>query len=264
MIPNFIQENAEILANEPVARGVHLMRMHAPGIARACRPAQFVQVRTDPGLSPFLRRPFSALRTDRNAGWLEILYDVIGPGTRRMADSAPGQSLNLIGPLGRPFSPPESGRILLVAGGVGVVPLAFLAWNCPQERGRMVFLMGAANRDRMPDMDRLVPADLELHLATDDGSLGYGGFVTDLIEAHAVPGQTAIFTCGPHPMMARVADIASDLDLPCFASLENHMACGFGVCVGCVVEYRQAEREDLRYRRVCIEGPVVDARAIVW
>ncbi len=264
MIPHLIQEDAEILLNEPVARDIYLMRLLTPQIARAIRPAQFVQVRTDPGLSPFLRRPFSALRADRDEGWIDIFYDVIGPGTRRMAGALPGSRLNLIGPLGHPFSPPKVDRLLLVAGGVGLVPLAFLAWDCPEIRPHMVFLMGAAGRDRMPDLDRLLPSGLEAHLATDDGSLGHRGFVTDLIARHVAPSRTAVFTCGPHRMMAQTAAIAADLSLSCYASLENHMGCGFGACVGCVVEFREAEREDSRFRRVCVEGPVVDAHAVVW
>ncbi|MDA0746233.1 MAG: dihydroorotate dehydrogenase electron transfer subunit [bacterium] len=264
MIPNFIQENAEVLANEPVAQNVYLMRLQAPRIAQACKPAQFVQIQTDPGLAPFLRRPFSTLRVDTKAGWMEILYDTIGTGTRRLAATNPGDQLNLLGPLGLPFSPPNTERLLLVAGGVGVVPLAFLAWHNPSLRPRTIFLMGAAGKHRMPNMDRLVPEDLERHLATDDGSLGHKGFVTDLIAQHTIPNQTVVFTCGPHPMMARVAALAAESNLPCYASLENHMACGFGACVGCVVEYREAEREDRKYRKVCTEGPVVDAHAIVW
>ena len=261
MVPNFTQEKGDVLFNEPVAREVYLMRLHAPRIAGAIRPAQFIQIQTDPHPFPFLRRPFSALRADRQAGWVDILYDAIGPGTRKMAAAGPGQPFDLVGPLGLPFSPPAADRLLLVAGGVGLVPLAFLAFEEP--RPRKVFLMGAAGQDRMPDMERLLPSGQEVYVATDDGSLGHRGFVTDLIAGHAAPG-TAIFTCGPHPMMARVAAIAAEYCLPCYASLENHMACGFGACVGCVVEYREAEREDDRYRRVCIEGPVVDAHAIVW
>lgn len=264
MIPHLIQEDAKVLLNESVARGIYLMRLTSPQIARAIHPAQFVQVRTDPGLSPFLRRPFSALRADGKGGWIDIFYDVIGSGTRQMAAATPGSCLNLIGPLGLPFSPPRDDHLLLVAGGVGLVPLAFLAWDYPELRPRMHFLMGAAARDRMPDMDRLLPAGLEVHLATDDGSLGHRGFVTDLIAGHVSPNRTVIFTCGPHSMMARVAAIAADLNLSCYASLENHMGCGFGACVGCVVEYRETKREDRRFRRICVEGPVVDAHAVVW
>lgn len=181
-----------------------------------------------------------------------------------MQEAQPGDTFNISGPLGQPFEPPQSKKILLVAGGVGLVPLAFLAWQHPNRRADMVYVMGAANNTRMPNMNALLPPDLTRHLATDDGSLGHKGFVTDLIAEHIIPNDTTILTCGPHPMMARVAEIAHELDVPCYASLENHMACGFGACVGCVVEYKKYDTEDRRYRRACIEGPVVDAHAIVW
>ncbi len=264
MTSSIHQEDAEILENRQIGTGLFLMRLRAPDIASKIGPAQFVQVQTDPELAPFLRRPFSALRVDRTAGWVDILYEVIGRGTGRMATCEPGTRLNLLGPMGMPFTPSDTGSLLLVAGGVGLVPLAFLVWEHADLLPRTTFLMGAANRDRMPDLSDLLPQNLDWHMATDDGSLGYHGFVTDLIPNHTRAGETTILTCGPHPMMARVAAIAGDLGHPCYASLENHMACGFGACVGCVVEYRETERDDLRYRRVCIEGPVVDAHAIVW
>lgn len=262
-IPHFVQEQARVLSNQPVAKGIYLMRLEAPAVSRTCQPAQFVQILTDPGLSPFLRRPFSALRVDRDAGWFEIIYDVIGPGTERMAVAKIGDEFDINGPLGQPFVPPNTGRLLLVGGGVGLVPLAFLAWAHPERRNDMVYLMGAANGHRMPDMAALLPQNLVLHLATDDGSVGHKGFVTQLIAEHVVPNTTVI-TCGPHAMMAQVAKIAGEMKLPCFASLENHMACGFGACMGCVVAYKEATTPDLQYRRVCLEGPMVNAHAIVW
>jgi dihydroorotate dehydrogenase electron transfer subunit len=261
-IPIFTQEFATVLRNEPVSQGVYVMRLESPKIAQSIQPAQFVQILTDPGLSPFLRRPFSALRTEGNA--FDILYDVIGPGTGRMQDAKVGDLLNISGPLGQAFIPPQSNRILLVAGGVGLVPLAFLAWQHPDRLTDMVYLMGAANRVRMPDMASLLPENLVRFLATDDGSEGHKGFVTELIDDHVIAGDTTILTCGPHPMMARVAAIAAKINVPCYASLENHMACGFGACVGCVVEHKTYETEERRYLRACLEGPVVDAHAIVW
>ena len=238
------------------------MRLEAPRIASKAQPAHFVNVQTDSGLSPFLRRPLSILNADPAAGWIEIYYDVIGPGTGRLEGSSPGDTVDMIGPLGLSFTP-RTDRTLLVGGGVGVVPLAFLAWHTPEKRSSLKLLMGAANSDRMPEMTRIVPSNLETVLATDDGSIGYHGFVTNLIEESLHP-DTEILTCGPHSMMARVAKIAEEANVPCYASLENHMACGFGACVGCVVEHRNPEREDLKYRSVCLEGPVVDAHEIVW
>lgn len=238
------------------------MRLDARPIAQSAGPAQFVQILADPVGSPYLRRPFSFLRVDRDAGWFEIYYDVIGPGTRRLQEARPGDAFNALGPLGRVFDPPE-GHLLLVAGGVGLVPLAFLAWDHPERRLSTTLLMGANTATRLPDLDALLPADLVRHVSTDDGTTGHAGFVTDLIEQHATR-TTAVLTCGPHAMMARVAQITAELSLSCYASLENHMACGFGACVGCVVEYRESDREDERYRRVCLDGPVVDAHGIVW
>ncbi|MBS12589.1 MAG: dihydroorotate dehydrogenase electron transfer subunit [Gemmatimonadetes bacterium] len=245
-----------------MADGIYVMRLESPEIARAARPAHFVNVQTDDGLSPFLRRPLSILNTDVEAGWIEIYYDVIGPGTERLETAVAGESLDLIGPLGTAFEPPTP-HTLLVGGGVGIVPLAFLAWHSPNERNAMTLLFGAATERRMPDLARIAPGDLKTILATDDGSVAHHGFITELIEQH-LQKETTILTCGPHRMMARVAEIAEASGVGCYASLENHMACGFGACVGCVVEYKDHEREDRRYRRVCIEGPVVNAHEIVW
>ena len=262
VIPDFRSHPATVLMNEVVAQGLYVMRLEAPVIARAAHPAQFVQILTDDPGAPYLRRPFSFLRVDRDAGWFEVYYDVIGPGTVRLEQAKPGDQLGVLGPLGCAFSAPTT-HLLLVAGGVGLVPLAFLAWEHLDRLTTMTLLMGANTVARLPDLDALVPPDLERHVASDDGTVGHAGFVTDLIERHTT-SETTVLTCGPHAMMARVAEIAANLSRPCFASLENHMACGFGACVGCVVEYHAVDREDERYRRVCLEGPVVDAREIVW
>lgn len=261
-IPDFLDRTARVVSNQNVGTRLFVMRLEQPEIALLARPAQFVQILSDEGGAPYLRRPFSFLRANPNEGWFEIYYDVIGPGTSRLEDARAGDQISILGPLGCAYVPPEA-PLLLVAGGVGVVPLAFLAWAHPTRLPSMTMLFGANTRDRLPDPTDLVPDGLALHLATDDGSAGHAGFVTDLIASHLAPGAT-ILTCGPHPMMARVAEIAATLSVPCFVSLENHMACGFGACVGCVVEYREADCDDDRYRRVCLEGPVVDAHTIVW
>lgn len=262
MMLDFFQTTGSVLSNLPVAQDIYLMRLHAPRIARVIQTFQFLQIQTDLEPFPLLRRPFSVLRVDRDQGWIDILYDIIGPGTQKMATASLGNTFSLLGPLGIPFSPPTTDHLLLVAGGIGLVPLAFLSWEKPLTP--KVFLMGGANRDRMPQMNQLLPPSQEIHFATNDGSLGHKGFVTELISLYAIPGKTTIFTCGPTPMMAKVASIASEYHLPCYASLENHMACGFGACVGCVIEFHNTTQEDDRYRRVCIEGPVVDAHAVVW
>lgn len=258
-----IQESGRILLHEAVAEGIHLLRVEVPRIASSIRPAQFVNVRVTPAQDPFLRRPFSALRRDRAGGWIDLLYEVVGPGTSAMSRLRPGDGLEALGPLGQAYAP-EAGRVVLVAGGVGIVPLAFWAEEAPLRRGDAVLLFGAARQGRLPDLRRLVPPDLAVEVATDDGSVGHRGFVTDLMERHLAPGGCQVFCCGPTPMMKAAAGIAARFGVPCRVSLENHMACGFGACVGCVVEHPAEADPYRRYRRVCVEGPVFDASQIAW
>ena len=260
-----IQETGRILLHEGVAEGISLLRLEIPRIAAAIRPAQFVNLRVASSWDPFLRRPFSALRRDRAGGWVDLLYEVVGPGTAAMARLRPGDALSALGPLGQAYAPPpEAGRVVLVAGGVGVVPLAFWADEEALRRGDAVLLFGAARRGRLPDLRRLAPPDLPVEVATDDGSVGHHGFVTDLMERHLARGGCQVFCCGPTPMMRAAAGIAARFGVPCHVSLENHMACGFGACVGCVVEFPAETDPYCRYRRVCVEGPVFDAAQIAW
>ncbi|MSS72366.1 MAG: dihydroorotate dehydrogenase electron transfer subunit [Candidatus Latescibacteria bacterium] len=256
-----IQETGRILSHEAVAEGIHLLRIEVPRIAASIRPAQFVNVRVAPAWDPFLRRPFSALRRDRAAGWVDLLYEVVGPGTLALSRLRAGDGLEALGPLGQPYVP-EAGRVVLVGGGVGIVPLAF--WAAEEPRSDAVLLFGAARRGRLPDLRRLIPAGLPVEVATDDGSVGHRGFVTDLMARHLAPGDCQVFCCGPTPMMKAAAGIAARFGVSCHVSLENHMACGFGACVGCVVEHPAEADPYRRYRRVCVEGPVFDASQIAW
>lgn len=260
-----IQESGQILSNDIVAEGIHLLRLKIPRIASAILPAQFVNLRVAPARDPFLRRPFSALRADRKAGWVDLLYDVVGPGTGALAGLGPGGAVDALGPLGLPYAPPpEAGRVVLVGGGVGIVPLAFWAHEAGDRRGDSVLLFGAARRGRLPDLKRLLPEDLPVEVATDDGSAGHRGFVTELMARHLGAGGCQVFCCGPTPMMKAAAAVAAGFQAPCHVSLENHMACGFGACVGCVVEHPDEPDPYRRYRRVCVEGPVFDAARIGW
>jgi len=260
-----IQETGRIRFNEAVAKGIFLLRLEVPRIAASIRPAQFVNVRVGGAWDPLLRRPFSALRADGPSGWVDLLYEAVGPGTEALSRLRPGDGLDTLGPLGQAYAPPRTpGRVVLVAGGVGVVPLAFWADRDPARRGDAVLLFGASGRDRLPDPGRLVPPGLGVEVATDDGSVGHQGFVTDLMERHLAGGDCQVFCCGPTPMMKASARIAARFGAPCRVSLENHMACGFGACVGCVVEHPSEADPYRRYRRVCVEGPVFDAAQIGW
>jgi dihydroorotate dehydrogenase electron transfer subunit len=230
---------------------------------------QFLQLRPrSPRLtSPYLRIPLSIAAAGE--GWVDVLYEEVGPKTFALSQQRTGDEVGCLGPLGHPFPLPPAGTTpVLVGGGIGVPPLIFFGQTLRDGGAEPLLLVGARSADKhLPD-DLLTPAAAAVRRATDDGSLGHDGLVTDLLdEALRDIDAPAVYTCGPHGMMAAVAARCAEADVSCQASLEEYMACGFGVCVGCVVERADKEAQPSaygHYARVCVDGPVFDARTIVW
>jgi dihydroorotate dehydrogenase electron transfer subunit len=229
-----------------------------------------------------LRRPFSLANLVRVEGGLlaEVIYCVVGPATLRMRSLAEGDCLRVLGPLGRGFQVPAGKRwALLVAGGMGAPPIQHLARVLANDHPavRPIGFAGARSATDLPF--EMKPSDagaewfsalgLEWRVATDDGSLGLHGFVTECLEqwlagqGDLAPKDLIIYGCGPEPMLARVARIAGTRDIDCQVSLERQMACGFGVCQACAVECRESEGQTV-YRLCCQDGPVMDARQVVF
>jgi NAD(P)H-flavin reductase len=239
---------------------VSAVRRHGPYVVLACAdpsgpvpaPGQFCMLATverwggGEDERPFLPRAFSVLRT--RDGALEFLLEAVGPGTSRLAELESGESLWLLGPLGRGFRAPREGRrALLVGGGVGVAPLA--AWEDA---------LGDAASTLLGFRDGAHAAGAELfrapRVATDDGARGHHGPVTDLLRAELARGPHAeVYACGPPPMLEAVRALCAQADVPGQLALESGMACGFGACFGCVVATRDG------YVRLCVDGPVLDA-----
>ncbi|MEW6490553.1 MAG: dihydroorotate dehydrogenase electron transfer subunit [Thermodesulfobacteriota bacterium] len=224
-------------------------------------PGQFVMVKVSDGLDPLLRRPLSIHRVAASeAGEFEVLFRVVGAGTRRLARVHVGERVDVLAPLGRGFRL-EAGRPLLVAGGIGVAPLLYLADAFLARGVRPKLLLGGrADRDVLCHDDFACLA-VPYALATEDGSLGEPGLVTRLLEKELEegPGGVGVYACGPSPMLAAVARLCGAAAVPCQVSLEAHMACGVGACLGCVVPGTGQP-----YLRVCKEGPVFDAGEIDW
>lgn len=264
-----LQQKAKILSNREVAGGVFRMEIHSPPLVSCGLPGQFVSLRVGNGLVPLLRRPLSIFKTDPKAGAVGLLYRVVGTGTRLLSGMKAGEFLDLIGPLGRGFSSPgEMGQAVIVAGGLGVAPLFFLTQVLSGRGVAVQFLQGAKESGQLLCCDELRSMGAELHVSTDDGSRGWHGFVTELLaeileKGGLDPQTTAIFATGPEPMMKRIAALARQHQLPAQFSLERHMACGLGVCLGCVVPCL-SEDGDPVYRRVCADGPVFDLQEIAW
>ena len=201
---------------------------------------------------------------------IEILYEDMGPKTRILSQFGPGDKTRCLGPLGKGFVIPSAGsRAFLVGGGIGVPPMLYWGLVLGQRNYPVTLLVGARSRGKhLPD-HLLAPAAAVVRRATDDGSLGHAGLVTDLLRDELLEERDCtVYCCGPHGMMQAVAAVCREFQVRCQVSLEEYMACGIGICVGCAVEL---EREDeisssdyTRYGRVCVEGPVFDAQRVKW
>jgi dihydroorotate dehydrogenase electron transfer subunit len=244
-----------LLRRESIGDAYHILTFEAPAPVDAAA-GQFVMVRgAEWGDAPLLPRPMSYL----NAGTTPaILIKVMGEGTTRMARAEPGEPFALLGPLGIPWRAHSPDRTpVLVAGGVGVAPLVFLAQRLRQAGVKPIAIYGGRTAKDLP-LDDLLAEICDLRITTEDGSRGRKGRVTDELEVLLAAGME-VFTCGPDRMMAAVAALAASRDIPCEVSLETPMACGYGVCLGCPVK-----STDDGYLYACTEGPCVNARRVDW
>lgn len=244
-----------LLRRESIGDAYHILTFNAPAAIDAAA-GQFVMVRgAEWGDAPLLPRPMSYLTAGRTPS---ILIKVVGEGTTRMARAEPGEPFALLGPLGIPWREHSSDRTpVLVAGGVGVAPLVFLAQRLAQVGVKPIAVYGGRTAKDLP-LDDLLADLCDLRITTEDGSRGRKGRVTDELEELLGAGME-IFTCGPDRMMAAVAALAADRDIPCEVSLETPMACGYGVCLGCPVKSTEGG-----YLYACTQGPCMNARRVDW
>jgi dihydroorotate dehydrogenase electron transfer subunit len=262
-----------IISNREIFKDHFLMILRVPADFRASVPGQFVMLRREEGDHPFLGRPFSihSLYSMNGETVMEILYRISGRGTALIARLTADDRVTILGPLGRGFDVPVGKKkIVLVAGGMGIAPLFYLAEYCLEERrdesGETVLYFGAQSSHHLFGLDRLERLCSSLKLSTDDGTLGYHGPVTDLVAGDALSferNDSALFACGPYGMIKEMARIAGKFSIPCQVSVEEKMACGIGACLGCAVR-ASGENTSKRFMRVCKEGPVFDTREIDW
>jgi dihydroorotate dehydrogenase electron transfer subunit len=241
-------------------------------VASAARPGQFVMLRVPQRLDPLLPRPMSVsevlLGEEGHPERIRILHKVVGRGTALLSGLAPGDRLQVLGPLGEPFQvPPAQGpgaRAVMIAGGIGVAVFPFLVPALRAAGWTPILLLGAREKADLVRRDWFARAQVEVRTATEDGSEGARGRVTTLLDdtLSSPSGSEMLYVCGPRPMLQAVAERANAWGLPCQLSLEAFMGCGFGVCLGCVVKVRRGE--DFAYARVCVEGPTFMATEVLW
>ena len=277
-------EDAEIIDHQAFAGQQFVLRVRAPKAARRAVPGTFAHVSCDPAVP--LRRPLSIMRANASEGWLEFLYKPKGHGLEKLSARRSGEVLSVLAPIGRGFAPdPARPQLLALGGGVGIPPMIFLA---DQFRARPEFKMLVLMGSEVPFPFELVDSRLEVaggapeatravallerwgvpsRLASNAGLPGcHRGHVTDLarawLQALAVKtrAEVQVLGCGPTPMLAAVAKLAREFDLPCQLALEEFMACGIGGCAGCNVLVQTADGPAMK--RVCVDGPVFDAREV--
>lgn len=255
--------NCKITAQQEVATDHRRMVLRAPDIAACTSPGQFCMIEVREGYSPYLRRPMSIERIF--ADGISILYKIAGEGTRMLAGLHAGAFVSVQGPLGNVFPLHEKEkRAVLVAGGIGVAPLLGLAEAIIAKTGRAPEVILAARTERLLLCEKeFSQMGCAVSLATDDGTAGFKGFAADCLRHFELDSNTLVYTCGPTVMMRSVHEVCVEAGTRCYASLEAKMACGDGVCMGCVVE-TNAENEFGRMARVCREGPVFDTAEICW
>ena len=227
------------------------------------KPGQFVMLRFPNCIDPLLRRPFGVYRIIDEG--IEILYKVVGKGTRLMMGLRTGDMVDVFGPLGNGFLL-DSGKkdIIMVAGGIGIASFYLLAESCQLSAISLKLLFGGRGKDDLPDLEGFKKLDIAMKISTQDGSVGKKGLVTDLLKKEVTKkDDCVVYACGPKGMLKEVAKIAEDADVPCHVSLDNAMACGMGACLGCAVKVRSQNNSEI-YKMVCKDGPLFNAREIEW
>jgi dihydroorotate dehydrogenase electron transfer subunit len=258
-----IDQKSEIIFNKEVSPDTFVMGLRSSDIVSQAIPGQFVMIRVASSSDPLLRRPFSICNT-REKDVFFILYRVVGRGTSILSGTKKGEHLSVLGPLGRGFDLPKNGKkCVLAAGGIGIAPLIFLAQVI--ENHDMAFVVGYPSVSEVVPIKEVGLTRTDISVATDDGTLGHKGPVTELLEDHMLhhdKGLLMVFACGPLPMLKQVAELTVGRGISCQVSLETNMACGLGACQGCAV--KAGSQVNQTYYHVCQDGPVFDVRAVDW
>jgi len=265
MAKKVVQQKFKIISNKRIGRNYFKLTVLSPEISAAACPGQFVEIRVPDCNGLLLRRPLG-VHCVRGKEF-DVLVEIVGPATTALSDQSAGEYIDIIGPLGNSFDyklRPKAQRLkILVAGGMGVAPLYFLAEKIKQLKP--LVLIGARTKEQVLCEKEFKRLGCSVKIATDDGSAGFRGKVTELLQQildqrPEAKGQRplVIYACGPKPMLKAASRIAQDYDLPAQVSLEEHMSCGIGACLGCVVKTTTG------FKRVCKEGPVFDSSEIIW
>lgn len=263
-----IDEETKIVSHEAAGPGYRFLVVSAPKLAETLVPGQFVHVKVPALEASALRRPFSVFDADPAAGTVTVMYKIVGRGTEALARAGVGETIRVLGPLGHGFPVTCSGVPLLVGGGYGVAPLHFLAHRMTAAGLKPILFEGGRTKDDLLALDRFAAMGVETRIATNDGSAGVKGFVTDPLDDELIALRQAgksfeLFTCGPDGLLKAVAQRATGTNSPGWISMDRHMVCGVGACFACIQKFRLPDGTVMT-GRCCVNGPVFAAADIVW
>lgn len=250
-----ILEKAPVVFQQHLAGDIWILEFESPSMAARAQPGQFVNVRAGQSSDPLLRRPLSIHDVNTQTDCISLLYKVVGRGTEMISAIGLNQKLDVMGPLGKGFTlAPAGASCLLAGGGMGMAPLCFLARRLKEKGCQVVVLYGAETLEQAVALKFFRDQGIECRLATFDGSGGRKGFVTVLLEAmEPAPAYDQLYCCGPPGMMVNIAEWARFHKVSAEFSMEEHMACGVGACLGCACKLKPG---DEGYAKVCKDGPV--------
>jgi dihydroorotate dehydrogenase electron transfer subunit len=268
------QSTSSIVSKEKLSQEIFRLTLLSSFISQKAKPGNFVHIKITPHPYPLLRRALSIHDVDKQKGSFDVLFKVVGKGTEILSKKSPGDTIDLLGPIGNSFSLPQKGKtVMLVAGGMGIAPLWFLFTSLIKkiDQEKLMFFLGAKTQKELLYYEKLKELGANLIPTTDDGSLGSKGLVTEVFLkeirrldlAHRKRRKNEskklmVYSCGPPGMLKRMSEFSKRYDFSCQISLEGNMACGVGACWGCAVKF-----ENGGYKRVCTDGPVFDAKEII-
>jgi len=261
---NPVYLKGEIRENNKIGSLYHCLRIFLPRSLDPITPGQFAMLSIEITKDVLLPRPFSIHNVERkgSVSYLDFLFKVVGKGTALLADLPISSAIRVLAPLGNGFPDPPSGyKALIIAGGMGIVPLFPLILRLKESSSPVSVLYGAKSRDDLVCLPPLLDMrDIKIKITTEDGTKGEAGIVTNLLDREEVEtgAKTAIYACGPEPMLKKVAGFAAERKMPCWVSLEKMMACGVGACLGCVTKTKEG------YQCTCKEGPIFASQDIIW
>jgi dihydroorotate dehydrogenase electron transfer subunit len=261
------KKDGTLLSVERLGERLFRLKIYSPVLSRKALPGNFCHLRVSQGYSPLLRRAFSFHQAEKERHSFDLLFKVVGPGTRLLSQKNPGDEIDLLAPLGNSFTLPRKGeKAVLIAGGMGIAPLYYLLNYLLKRKfspEKIVLFYGVKTKDKLVLLEELSSPGIRLHLAAEDGKMGYKGILTDLLfqelrEKRLESKKSKFYACGPNPMLEKISGLSKKFNLSCQISLENHMPCGMGACFGCVIKTVKG------YKRVCKDGPVFDAREVIF